>query len=465
MSTTQKILSIFPEFSNHGMNCGCNILIFGNQVPQMEYMAIKTYLNKMDRKFRKSGQSIHHENLFDTAKRGQALVLPEGDILLPVKMGSGKRNNTGYLSLAHVRSLYTDGDGYATAVLQYDEYRDHTLSIHLLCKAESVMDRINRAFRRFPNLDNQSISLSALSIDKLVDEYMKRKRGPHLMQNEGWNQFIKDCASHYRYKTKEEVQALISSWRDMLKNAQNDDEIAEKELFLDRLEMACIGLHVVFAADTTYETVKGNGTEASPEVQVPKKVRLPQKRINTGWDEKLSFPAFASIHLDAFVKAVNVSPVMESIQRISEGLRNMGVLASLSRMTRDMGTIFQQESVLQNLGSTEMQGILRNAMGKPLISTELAESLKHAMEPPFMAAEISQTMRMAEEAAGNIPRISGLLMKNPADYQRITRPLRTLDPSCFFNAGLIHQAAYTSKLASCSYWSRQMGMADDDNDE
>lgn len=143
----------------------------------------------------------------------------------------------------------------------------------------------------------------------------------------------------------------------MLKNAQNDDEIEEKELFLDRLEMACIGLHVVFAADTTYETVKGNGTEASPEVQVPKKVRLPQKRINTGWDEKLSFPAFASIHLDAFVKAVNVSPVMESIQRISEGLRNMGVLASLSRMARDMGTIFQQESVLQNLGSTEMQGI------------------------------------------------------------------------------------------------------------
>ncbi|WP_440234611.1 hypothetical protein [Dialister succinatiphilus] len=447
------------------MNCGCNILIFGNQVPQMEYMAIKTYLNKMDRKFRKSGQSIHHENLFDTAKRGQALVLPEGDILLPVKMGSGKRNNTGYLSLAHVRSLYTDGDGYATAVLQYDEYRDHTLSIHLLCKAESVMDRINRAFRRFPNLDNQSISLSALSIDKLVDEYMKRKRGPHLMQNEGWNQFIKDCASHYRYKTKEEVQALISSWRDMLKNAQNDDEIEEKELFLDRLEMACIGLHVVFVADTTYETVKGNGTEASPEVQVPKKVRLPQKRINTGWDEKLSFPAFASIHLDAFVKAVNVSPVMESIQRISEGLRNMGVLSSLSRMARDMGTIFQQESVLQNLGSTEMQGILRNAMGKPLISTELAESLKHAMEPPFMAAEISQTMRMAEEAAGNIPRISGLLMKNPADYQRITRPLGTLDPSCFFNAGLIHQATYTSKLASCSYWSRQMGIADDDSDE
>ena len=50
------------------------------------------------------------------------------------------------------------------------------------------------------------------------------------MQNEGWNQFIKDCASHYRYKTKEEVQALISSWRDMLKNAQNDDEIEEKEL-------------------------------------------------------------------------------------------------------------------------------------------------------------------------------------------------------------------------------------------
>ena len=70
-----------------------------------------------------------------------------------------------------------------------------------------------------------------------------------------------------------------------------------------------------------------------------------------------------------------------------------------------------------------MQRILRNAIGKPLISTELAESLKHAMEPPFMAAEISQTMRMAEEAAGNIPRISGLLMKNPADYQRITRPL------------------------------------------
>lgn len=54
MSTTQKILSIFPEFSNHGMNCGCNILIFGNQVPQMEYMAIKTYLNKMDRNSEKA---------------------------------------------------------------------------------------------------------------------------------------------------------------------------------------------------------------------------------------------------------------------------------------------------------------------------------------------------------------------------------------------------------------------------
>lgn len=118
-------------------------------------------------------------------------------------------------------------------------------------------------------------------------------------------------------------------------------------------------------------------------------------------------------------------------------------------------------------------------MGKPLISTELAESLKHAMEPPFMAAEISQTMRTIQERATVIPQMTGLMRMNPMDCQGLvcplgtigwdaaglTSPLGTLNPSCFTNAGLIHQAAYASKLASCSYWSRQMGMADDDSDE
>ncbi|WP_299412651.1 hypothetical protein [uncultured Dialister sp.] len=478
MNTIQEILCIFPETSNHGLNSSCNILIYGNQVPQIEYMAIKTYLKKMERVFRKSGQLMHRVNLFDTAKRGQVLSFPGSHILLPVKMGSGKRNNTGYLSLAHVRAVYTDGDGYATAVLQYGESSENTLSIHLLCKAESVMERIQRAFRKFPELDNQSIGGSALSVDKLIEEYLKRKRGPHLLQNEAWKQFIKDCASHYRYKTEEEVRGLISSWRNLLKNAQNDEEKEEKEFFLDRLEMACFGLHDVLTVDTVYETVKGNGTETSPEVQVPKKVRLPEKRINTGWDEDMPFSAFASIDVSAFVKAVNVSPLMESLQKLSEGLRNMGVFDGLARMTRDMGKILQQESAFTKFFSDETQKSLREVMGAPFISTTMAESLKLAAKPPLLAAEISQTMRTIQERATVMPKMTSLIRMNPMDCQGLirplgtmgwdaaglTHPLGTLNPSCFTNAGLIHQAAYASKLVNSSYWPRQMGVVDDSDE-
>lgn len=463
MNTIQEILCIFPETSNHGLNSSCNILIYGNQVPQIEYMAIKTYLKKMERVFRKSGQ---------------VLSFPGSHILLPVKMGSGKRNNTGYLSLAHVRAVYTDGDGYATAVLQYGESSENTLSIHLLCKAESVMERIRRAFRKFPELDNQSIGGSALSIDKLIEEYLKRKRGPHLLQNEAWKQFIKDCASHYRYKTEEEVRGLISSWRNLLKNAQNDEEKEEKEFFLDRLEMACFGLHDVLTVDTVYETVKGNGTETSPEVQVPKKVRLPEKRISTGWDEEMPFSAFASIDVSAFIKTVNASPLMESLQKLSEGLRNMGVFDGLARMTRDMGKILQQESAFTRILSDETQKSLREVMGAPFISTTMAESLKLSAKPPLLAAEISQTMRTIQERASVMPKMTGLIRMNPMDCRGLirplgtmgwdaaglTHPLGTLNPSCFTNAGLIHQAAYASKLVNSSYWPRQMGVVDDSDE-
>nr|WP_302707348.1 hypothetical protein [uncultured Dialister sp.] len=480
MNTIQEILCIFPETSNHGLNSSCNILIYGNQVPQIEYMAIKTYLKKMERVFRKSGQLMHRVNLFDTAKRGQVLSFPGSHILLPVKMGSGKRNNTGYLSLAHVRAVYTDGDGYATAVLQYGESSENTLSIHLLCKAESVMERIQRAFRKFPELDNQSIGGSALSVDKLIEEYLKRKRGPHLLQNEAWKQFIKDCASHYRYKTEEEVRGLISSWRNLLKNAQNDEEKEEKEFFLDRLEMACFGLHDVLTVDTVYETVKGNGTETSPEVQVPKKVRLPEKRINTGWDEEMPFSAFASINVSALTKAVYVSPLMESMQRIAEAFRTTGFLEATTKLINELRPYFPKFTMFNLLHSDELQVMsaknssglwnllhseeLQKAMGKPLISIELAEEMKRAMEPPLEVREMTEAMGATQEEARALSGMTGLVGLNSAAYQGFTRPLGTLNPSCFTNAGLIHQAAYASKLVNSNYWPRQMGVVDDSDE-
>lgn len=192
----------------------------------------------------------------------------------------------------------------------------------------------------------------------------------------------------------------------------------------------------------------------------------------------MPFSAFASINVSAFVKAANMSPLMESLQKLSEGLRNMGVFDGLARMTRDMGKILQQESAFTKFFSDETQKSLREVMGAPFISTTMAESLKLAAKPPLLAAEISQTMRTIQERAAVIPQMTGLMRMNPMDCQGLirplgtmgwdavglTHPLGTLNPSCFTNAGLIHQAAYASKLVNSSYWPRQMGVVDDSDE-
>ena len=192
------MLYISPKFYYGGKSCGCEILTYGNHKAQTEFTTVSSYLKKMERELSKKGLPVKRYNLFKTPKRGRALIFPDGQVLIPVKMGNMKgKLNTGYISLNDIRFIYTDGDGYASVILSPGVAGLASVTVHVLCKEDSLSKRLKSALSGISELRFCDFSEKGMSTQKILQQYLRRKGGPALVPTKEWKDLIEKCIPLY----------------------------------------------------------------------------------------------------------------------------------------------------------------------------------------------------------------------------------------------------------------------------